>query len=378
MINYNFQLKQWEEIMKPKKDGGNYDRPKTSLQWHYTPESVLFGFPEHLLDLKNSKWCVIINVEKCRYLINLGVPVENITYVADCTARECLAKRWGINDIRKVRRIGRKIYIGGQENMKKQFDGVIFNSDFADIQSFRLIAESLSKKLVVMITDTAHFQSGIDRFDKVIEFKYLGGGVFPTAQITAARAIVDVTVNGNYDTVIKNQNGESIKIKERPLCVPGPNLEDFKWAQSVLSKNLKGYDAVYGALYSNKVDEDENGIPIIFNVGPEDEKEFSKVIYMSKRQEDRATGLGLKKAVVNKNGPMYKLGPLKFADENYGTGHNAISIYVKDKKEFLQMKNYLESDKCKRLVSVLKSATIINGVSMWKLIPHHSEDSKWQ
>lgn len=377
MIDYDFQIKQLEEIMKTKKDGGVYYRPDQSLQWNFTPGQVLENLPKTILQLKNSLWCVIINVEICIYLNKLGVPFENITYLADCKEREWLAKAWGVKNVAKVKNIGKKIYIDIKD-MKKKFDGVVFNSDFSDIQAFRSIAESLSKRFVVMITDTAHFQDNKGRFDKVVEFKYLGDKVFPTAQITAARAVVDVTVNGKYSTVIKNQNNESLVLKTRPLCVPGPNLKDFAWAQTILSLSLKGYDAFYGDLYYNQIKEDLTGIPIIFNTGREEDKDFSKVIYMSKKLKEKATGLGRNKAIVNKNGALFKLGPIKFAGEEYGTGHNAVSVYVKDKKEFDVMKDYLQSEKVKRLIKVLKSATIINGVSFWKLIPHHSEDSKWQ
>lgn len=382
MINYNFQLRQWEEIMKPKKNGGNYDRPRTSLQWHYTPEAVLFEFPSHLLDLKSSRWCVIINVELCRYLINLGVPVENISYISDCEGREVLAKNWGINDIKKIKRLGKKIYIRGQENMKKKFNASIYNSDFKDARQFRKIAEDLSSDFTVEISDTKSMMKHSD-WDKVIDYRYMGPNVFKTAQITSVRTIRDLRINSKKKIRIHGFDS-SIEITDIPSFVPGENVSDYKWADTIIKKGLKTYEAKIGKLYYQDAINIESGTPTIFTVsdiqpGDIPIKGWSgRAKLIPNNQLGDTKGLGSHKAVVSKTGSLKKIGEVKYAGPEWAVGFGTYFVEEDSKEEILKLIDYINSDKVKRFISVIKNATVVNSQAIWSLIPHHSEDAKWQ
>ena len=380
MMDYDFQLEKLEEIMKTKKDGGVYYRPDRSLQWNFTPGQVFENLPKTILQLKNSLWCVIINVEVCIYLNKLGVPFENITYLADCEEREWLAKAWRIQNIYRMKKVGKRVYITGQENMKNKFNVSFYNSDFKDAREFRKIAEHITKDFTIEIADSKSML-GANDWNQVVEYRYLGS-VFKTAQITAVRTIR--CLNGTKTKLKIVGDDIQIEIDKVPSFVPGRNIQNYLWADNIIKKGLKTYQAEISSLTYQDAKHSETGTPTICTVsglqpGDTPMKGWpGGAKRIPDEQLDQTKGLGAHKAVISKTGTIGKFGEVKYAGPEYAVGFGSYFIRGESKDEIMCLINYINSEKVKKLISVVKNATVVNGQAIWSLIPHHSEESKWQ
>lgn len=266
----------------------------------------------------------------------------------------------------------------------KKFHGGAINPPFGESKRLRAIAEQLVTDKLLVVSPTRDFENPKSLED--IEYYYpLGDRAF-SEQISTALCIVDVT-GTKQETVIEDCEGRRIKVVDMPFA-PGEDLDDWLYAIQILNLGLPGYECQYGEISLVK-DQPKyqfngsvfsvvtsGGIPLVFNPGSKD-SEFKKVVNIETQHQDKATGYGKKLLIVSKNGSIGKLGPIKIKPEDYGHGHNTISLTNVDENEINEALEYLNSPEVARLVRGIKTNTIINGVNLWKKIPHHQYKDQW-
>lgn len=395
LVKDNFDIQQIEEIMKypkPNATGGAYWYPPDSaLQWQFTPFSAVSRVLRNLLKRKNLNKlniCVILNVENVKRLLLNGVKAKNIYFVSDCEERTFLAKKWGIKDtnILKLSWVGKRAVLNDKEKYNmKYFDEGIINPDFGKTPELRKVAVEICKK-VTMISDTNHFAQKLDRFQNVESYENLGRNVFDVECTTCISRINPDKSNNKLKIIGKDK---TITYNDIPKFVPNEYTAEFLWADSVLSKNFSGLNWVgCGELYRQDVIAPKNkskGIPLIFNVGKETDKDFlntnskaPSLLFCDRKQISKATGFGEHKVIISKSTQLGWTGVIKYAGPEYGCGHNCVSIICGSKKEAIDTIKYLKSDKVKRLISVLKSSSKINTKGIFTKIPALKFESQWK
>lgn len=373
--NIDYRLKQIEELMIIPKNGGNYNQPLTAIQWKFTPEVIIRKWLNRFLRLKSKTICVILNVEIVLYLIKINYDMNKIYFVSDCEERTIIAKKFGIRDenIFKIYKIGNKCFI--KQGTDMIFNEGIMNPDFGNTPELRRVAEKICKRLT-LISDTNHFAQRLDNFNNVEQFENLGRGAFKDAEVTTCISRINPKKDDNKIKIIGGN--KSITYEGIPYFVPGNDLDEFIWADSIVKKGLPGFDANCGALYTQDVIPPKtDSIPLIFTVGKQNEKEFGRMLECDISQKRDATGYGGYKVAMSKSTAIGKIGALKFAGPEYGCGHNCVSIICKSRKETIDTITYLQSDKVKRLVKVLKGSGVINTKGIFRKIPNLSQSGLW-
>ena len=88
-------------------------------------------------------------------------------------------------------------------------------------------------------------------------------------------------------------------------------------------------------------------------------------------------GLGDHKLVISKTGTAGKLGAMKYADPSWAVGFGTYFVSFPTKQDVLDAIAYCQTPAVEKLVKGIKPNTVVNGVNVWKQIPHHSLESQW-
>jgi hypothetical protein len=374
---YSLLDKQIEELMLLPKDGGLYTKPGSSIQWKFTPYSSVESFFKTVQRLKNKTICVILNVENVHRLKQHGIDLSKVYFISDCEVRYVMAIEIGIKkeNIFKVLNRGNKYFM--EKDFKIMFDQGIMNPDFGNTPALRKLAESICRNLT-MISDTNHFTSRLENFEKVEQFENLGGGAFEDAKVSTC--IVKINPNKKDHKLKIIGANKDIIYDGIPRFVPGRDVDEFIWADAIVKMNLPGFDANCGDLYTADVlppKKKDDKISLIFTVGKNNETSFGRMLSCDRSQLQDATGYGSHKVVMSKSTSLSKIGPLKYAGPEYGCGHNCVSIICESEQQAKDTIEYLNSDKVKRLVKVLKTSGAINTKGIFRKIPNLLQKSKW-
>jgi hypothetical protein len=266
-------------------------------------------------------------------------------------------------------------YVDYQEESIKDmnFTYTLMNPAF-DItnESFEM-AKSITKEKIFMICQTSAFERK-KMFENLEYYEALGVNAFDE-QILTALSIYNI--NGAENTEVKFRDGTKDMVSDTQIVPGEDNKEEWKFACNVIAKNLEGIEVNYGALERPKVKQSTTGIPLIFNVGKTGDEEFSDVIICDLEQKEKATGFGHHKVVFNKNGDIGKIGAIKYAGPEYGTGHNTMSIIVNSKETALAYIEYLKSEPVTKMVKGIKSNTVVNKKGVFQFIPKIEHKDKW-
>ena len=171
-------------------------------------------------------------------------------------------------------------------------------------------------------------------------------------------------------------NDEGSVTVNNPIYLPGVDLKQYQYASEIINLELDPFEAQYGSYYANaeEVVNNPGDVELIYQVGWPDGP-YKKTIGVDKSIITPREGVGKHKVVISKNGNRGKKSVLKYAGPEYGTGHNAIWIGVKDKKEAEKVINYYNSDCITALVLALNATSPANGTTFWQRIPHYKNQS---
>jgi hypothetical protein len=331
----------------------------------YTNPNIFIGQLSKEKFRKGDNFSVWFNIELVFLLLSkYNINPKKIAFIGDDSDKK---KKW-------VSTFGIE-YIDYQEESIKDmnFTYTLMNPAF-DItnESFEM-AKSITKEKIFMICQTSEFERK-KMLENLEYYEALGNDAF-NEQILTALSVYNI--NGSNNTEVKFRDGTRDIVADIQMVPGKDNKDEWKFACSVISKELEGIKVNYGALERPKVKQASTGIPLIFNVGKSDDEEFSDIIICDIEQKEKATGFGYHKVVFNKNGAPEKIGAIKYAGPEYGTGHNTMSIIVDSKETALAYIEYLKSDSVAKMIKGIKSNTVVNKKGVFQFIPKLEHKDKW-
>jgi hypothetical protein len=266
-------------------------------------------------------------------------------------------------------------YIDCQEESIKdmKFTYTLMNPAFAITNESFEMAKLITKEKIFMICQTSAFERK-KMFENLEYYEALGSNAFDEKILTALSVY---NINSTNNTEVKFKDGTKVVVSDIQMVPGEDNKEEWKFACSVIAKNLEGIEVNYGALERPKVRQSITGIPLIFNVGKAGDEDFSDIIICDIEQKEKATGFGYHKVVFNKNGAPGKIGAIKYAGPEYGTGHNTMSIIVDSEETALAYIEYLKSEPVTKMVKGIKSNTVVNKKGLFQFIPKMEHKDKW-
>ena len=347
--------------------------PKGIRHWTYpgtqdnfTPRNAVRRL-SYLLKFKTI--AVVINPEIVKYLIDLGYPVEQITFFSDDPIKE----QAFLQDIDcKVV----KLTEANIMKYAKQFDGGVINPPFDETKAFFTKMNRLIKHEYILIVPNKELagEKNIIR-DKMVEIENYGQTAFKEDTETSG-LIIDV--NKKDGDVIEIVSGDRrVKVIDIPGIPPHQpeRLDDWMWATKVMNLNLPGYTARKGNTPPQKsMPEVDEGIKVIFSVGWAG-KPFGLERTIAK-DTPGVYGLGIHKLVIQRVGHYFSHKEAKYAGPEYGVGDSVYAIAFDSKKEANKAIAYYNSDRMKRYVKAMKSEKTHNNY-FWSKIPHHMYATQW-
>ena len=159
--------------------------------------------------------------------------------------------------------------------------------------------------------------------------------------------------------------------------MPAHDLKTYKYANELFEQDFESFTANYGSYYINheKVVNNPGEVELIYQVGAKGVG-FRKTVGVDESIITPREGVGVHKVVISKNGNRTHKSVLKYAEPKYGTGHNAIWIQTRDKKEADEIINYYNSKEITKLVMSLNETSPANGTGFWSKIPHYKNYNK--
>jgi hypothetical protein len=234
--------------------------------------------------------------------------------------------------------------------------------DFKTINSFVPVWRKQCQRLII-VSRSNKIDYSSHKINEISVFRHLE---------RAATSLLSMMV---FEPVKKNNiveftDGETLLRIDSPVRLPGVDLKLYAYAHEVCGLDLPGIQATYGSYVSNheKVLNNPGRTPLIYQVGPKG-KGFLKVIKVSSKIITPQEGVGRHKVVISKNGNPNNQSALKYAGPEYGTGHNALWIEVKDPAEAEKMIAYWESPPIVALSLSLNANNPANGKGFWLDIP---------
>lgn len=319
---------------------------------------------------KKKKNIVIHNWEVCVYLVFLyGFDVKKLAFMSDADWKSEVLKQW-LPDITII-----KYNETNTMKYQKKFDGGAINPAFAISLELRAIAEKLVTNKLLMVLPSRDFENE-KALKNLVYYKSLGDRAF-SEQVMTSLCVSDVTQNAQ-ETIIEDINGNQIKVTDLPFA-PSENLDDWLYAIKVINLNLPGYNARNGKGnldYSKAIDV-PNGTLCVFTVGDKGDSNFGKTKRISDDQLKHAVGLGEHKLMWSKTGSIGKLPALKYGGPDIVHGFGTLSCKFNSEQEVRDAIEYLESAEVSKLVSGIKSNTVVNGVGLMKKIPQHFFKNQW-
>ena len=251
-----------------------------------------------------------------------------------------------------------------------KFDYVLSNLDYSTINKFIPVWRKKCKKLIV--TGRANQNSYTEnKIHELSEYRYLAltGSFTPQCMM--------VFEPNKTDKKVKISNNEISMVVDNPPFLPNQDLTQYQYALEVLDEKFEGYAAEYGSYYTNsdEVIYNPGSVPLIFQVGKEGE-DYRKIVKVSKRIITPREGVGKHKIVISKNGGRSHQSPVKYANPNYGTGHNALWIEMDNEDDANKFIEYWYKEPITMLCKALSATAPANGIAFWKRIPAINNYSK--
>lgn len=253
----------------------------------------------------------------------------------------------------------------------KNYTVVISAVDFATTNSFVDHFRKLSKHVLILTRPNKNRYTRT-HIHEISKYRFLG----VTKTTTPICAMYFADKNHNK---VKFITANASVVVDNPEYLPGVDLESYVYVKDILSQNFDSFKSNYGSYYINdpNVVDNPGDVQLIYQVGA-DGQPFRKTIGVDPSIITPREGVGKHKVVISKNGNRSRKSVLKYAPPEYGTGHNAIWIQTKDKKEAEEIINYYNSPEITKLVLSLNETSPANGVGFWSKIPHykHKEEVK--
>jgi hypothetical protein len=247
-------------------------------------------------------------------------------------------------------------------DIEDHYTYVISSVDFKTINSFVPVWRKQCQRLII-VSRSNKIDYSSHKINEISVFRHLERTVSSLLSMMVFEPV-------KKDNIVEFADGETVLKINNPARLPGLDLKLYAYAHEVCSLGLPGIKANYGSYVSNheKVLNNPGRVPLIYQVGPKG-KGFLKVIKVSSKIITPQEGVGLHKVVISKNGNPSNQSVLKYAGPEYGTGHNALWIEVKDPEEADAMIKYWESAPILALSLSLNANNPANGKGFWLDIP---------
>lgn len=249
-------------------------------------------------------------------------------------------------------------------NIYKKYDVVVSAVDFSTTNEFVNHFKKLTNNLLVLTRPNKNRYTK-SHIHEITKYKFLG----VTKSTTPICAMLFTNKNNKKVEFI---SGDGSVVIDNPKYLPGTNLKSYVYVKEILNNNFETFKSNYGSYYINnpKVVNNPGNVQLIYQVGGADQP-FRKTVGVDQSIITPREGVGVHKVVISKNGNRSRKSVLKYAGPEYGTGHNAIWIQTKDKKEAEEIINYYNSPEITTLVLSLSETSPANGVGFWAKIPHY-------
>jgi hypothetical protein len=276
-------------------------------------------------------------------------------------------------------------------NFKKALNNKAFNvnvtqQDYADVNSTHTVILSavdftttnnfvskfkeICKHVLVLTRPNKNRYTKKQHIREITKYRFLG----VTKSTTPICAMYFTEKTNNKVEFITS---DSSVIVDSPAYLPAVDLKTYMFAKELFEQNFETFTANYGSYYVNdkRVVNNPGDVELIYQVGSEGAG-FRKTVGVDESIITPREGVGVHKVVISKNGNRTLKSVLKYASPKYGTGHNAIWIQTKDKKEADEIINYYNSKEITRLVLSLNETSPANGTGFWSKIPHYKNYNK--
>ena len=254
----------------------------------------------------------------------------------------------------------------------KEYTVVLSAIDFATTNNFVTKFKAMCKHVLVLTRPNKNRYTKPKHINEITKYKFLG--ITKTSTPICAMYFTPKT-----HTKVEFITDTDSVIVDNPSYLPAYDLKTYLFVKELFEQEFESFDANYGSYYINheKVVNNPGKVQLIYQVGTAGAG-FRKTVGVDKSIITPREGVGVHKVVISKNGNRTIQSVLKYAAPKYGTGHNAIWIQTKDKKEAEEIINYYNSKEIRRLVLSLKETSPANGVGHWAKIPHYKNYKKVQ
>lgn len=237
--------------------------------------------------------------------------------------------------------------------------------DFLTTNSFVSKFKETCENVLVLTRPNKNRYTKAKHIKEIAKYKFLG-----ITKTTTPLCVMYFTQKTD-DSVEFITDNESIVV-DSPKYLPAFDLKTYMFAEELFEQKFDTFTANYGSYYINdeKIVNNPGEVELIYQVGGEG-LGFRKTVSVDKSIITPREGVGVHKVVISKNGNRMSKSVLKYAEPKYGTGHNAIWIQTKDKKEAEEIINYYNSKEITRLVLSLNETSPANGTGFWSKIPHY-------
>ena len=254
----------------------------------------------------------------------------------------------------------------------KEYTVVLSAIDFATTNNFVTKFKATCEHVLVLTRPNKNRYTKPKHINEITKYKFLG--ITKTSTPICAMYFTPKT-----HTKVEFITDTDSVIVDNPSYLPAYDLKTYLFVKELFEQEFDSFDANYGSYYINheKVVNNPGKVQLIYQVGTAGAG-FRKTVGVDKSIITSREGVGVHKVVIIKNGNRTIQSVLKYAAPKYGTGHNAIWIQTKDKKEAEEIINYYNSKEIRRLVLSLKETSPANGVGHWAKIPHYKNYKKVQ
>ena len=254
----------------------------------------------------------------------------------------------------------------------KEYTVVLSAIDFATTNNFVTKFKATCEHVLVLTRPNKNRYTKPKHINEITKYKFLG--ITKTSTPICAMYFTPKT-----HTKVEFITDTDSVIVDNPSYLPAYDLKTYLFVKELFEQEFDSFDANYGSYYINheKVVNNPGKVQLIYQVGTAGAG-FRKTVGVDKSIITSREGVGVHKVVISKNGNRTIQSVLKYAAPKYGTGHNAIWIQTKDKKEAEEIINYYNSKEIRRLVLSLKETSPANGVGHWAKIPHYKNYKKVQ
>jgi hypothetical protein len=254
----------------------------------------------------------------------------------------------------------------------KEYTVVLSAIDFATTNNFVTKFKAMCEHVLVLTRPNKNRYTKPKHINEISKYKFLG--ITKTSTPICAMYFTPKT-----HTKVEFITDTDSVIVDNPSYLPAYDLKTYLFVKELFEQEFDSFDANYGSYYINheKVVNNPGKVQLIYQVGTAGVG-FRKTVGVDKSIITSREGVGVHKVVISKNGNRTIQSVLKYAAPEYGTGHNAIWIQTKDKKEAEEIINYYNSKEIRRLVLSLKETSPANGVGHWAKIPHYKNYTKVQ